>query len=143
MITPEIIQLAQTVWDYHHLHHPLQKSGAILVLGSNDTRVAEWAAQLWLDGWAPLLILSGGLGRLTKEAWTQSEASLFADIAKQKGVPAEAILIEDRSTNTGENILFTKQLLEEKGISIHKFLLVQKTLHGTEKLCHLLKTMAW
>jgi uncharacterized SAM-binding protein YcdF (DUF218 family) len=126
MITPEIIQLAQTVWDYHHLNHQLQKSDAILVLGSNDTRVAEWSAKLWLDGWAPLLIFSGGLGRLTKEAWTQSEASLFADIAKQNGVPAEAILIEDRSTNTGENILFTKQLLEEKGLFIQKFLLVQK-----------------
>src|SRR5688500_11490378 len=119
MITPEILQLAKIIWDYHHLNHPLEKCDAILVLGSQDTRVAEWAAQLWLEGWAPLLIVSGGLGRFTKEAWTQTEASLFAEIAKNKAVSPEAILIEDRSTNTGENILFTKQLLAEKGLDLH------------------------
>src|SRR5205809_280407 len=118
MITAEIIQLAQVVWDYHLLHQPLEKSDAILVLGSHDTRVAEWGAQLWLDGWAPLLIMSGGLGRLTKESWTETEAARFAEIAIQKGVPVEAILVEDRSTNTGENILFTKQLLETKGLEL-------------------------
>ena len=42
------------------------------------------------------------------------------------GVPREQILIEDQSSNTGENILFTKQLLEEKGISVQKYILVHK-----------------
>lgn len=41
-------------------------------------------------------------------------------------VPAEKILIENRSTNTGENVVFTKRLLEEKGIDPAKFILVQK-----------------
>ena len=126
MITPEILRLAKIIWDYHHLHHPLAKSDAILALGSHDLRVADWAAQLWLEGWAPWLIVSGGLGRLTKDAWTQTEATLFAGVAIEKGVSVEAILIEDRSTNTGENILFSKQLLEEKGLNLHQFLLVQK-----------------
>ena len=126
MITSEIMQLAQIIWDYHLLRHPLEKCDAILVLGSQDTRVAEWGAQLWLESWAPLLILSGGLGRFTKQDWVRTEASLFAEVAKEKGVPAEAILIEDLSTNTGENILFTKQLLEKKGLDLQHFLLVQK-----------------
>ena len=126
MLSPEVIQLAQVIWNYHLLHQPLEKCDAIFVLGSHDTRVAEWASQLWIDGWAPLLIFSGGLGRLTKEAWTQSEAEIFAGIARQKGIPGEALIIEDRSTNTGENILFTKQLLEKKGLAIQKLLLVQK-----------------
>jgi len=139
MITPEIIQLAQIVWDYHLLQQPLQKSDAILVLGSHDIRVAEWSARLWLDGWAPWLIMSGGLGRLTKDAWTQTEAALFAEIAIKKGVPAEAIFIEDRSTNTGENILFTKQLLENKGLTLQKFLVVQKPYMERRSLATFLK----
>ena len=42
------------------------------------------------------------------------------------GVPAEKILVENRSANTGENIRFTKQLLAEKQIDPRKFILVQK-----------------
>jgi uncharacterized SAM-binding protein YcdF (DUF218 family) len=58
--------------------------------------------------------------------WTESEADRFAAIAVQKGVPAEAILIENRSANTGENILFTQQLLEQKGLDLQNFIVVQK-----------------
>ena len=94
-------------------------------------------AQLWLDGWAPLLIFSGGLGRLTKESWTRTEAALFAEIAVQKGVPPEAILVEDRSTNTGENILFTKQLLEERGLDLQKIYTGSETLYGKKKFRHI------
>lgn len=126
MITPEIIRLAQLIWDYHQLNQPSQKADCILVLGSQDTRVAERGAALYLEGWAPLLIFSGGLGRLTKASWTKTEAERFAAIAMERGVPADAILVENESTNTGENILFTRELLSKKQIDPQSFLLVQK-----------------
>jgi len=126
MITSEIIQFAKMIWDYHHLHHSLQKADCIFVLGSQDTRVAERGAELYLQELAPLLIFSGGLGRLTKGVWTETEADLFARIAMEKGVPSESILIENRSTNTGENISFTRKLLDEKGLHPQSFILVQK-----------------
>lgn len=126
MVTKEVLALAKKLWDYHHLNHSLQKSDSILVLGSHDTRVADRAAELYLQGWAPLLIFSGGLGRLTEDMWSEPEADLFAKIAISKGVPEEAILIENRSTNTGENILYTQQLLKEKKLNPHSFIVVQK-----------------
>jgi len=126
MITEEIITLSKRVWDYHHIHHDLKKSDCILVLGSHDIRVAERAAELYLNGWAPVLIFSGGLGRLTDGMWDETEADKFARIALEKGVPNEAVLIENRSTNTGENILFTQQLLKEKNLDLQTFIVVQK-----------------
>ncbi|EGZ73823.1 hypothetical protein NEUTE2DRAFT_60614 [Neurospora tetrasperma FGSC 2509] len=56
----------------------------------------------------------------------QSEASIFASIALSMGVPPSAILIEEQSTNTGENVRFTHALLEKRGIKVKDFLLVQK-----------------
>src|ERR1044071_7329940 len=114
VITPGIISLGQQVWDYLHVNHTLKKADCILVLGSHDLRVADRGAELYLQGWAPLLIFSGGLGNLTRHIWNEPEADQFARIALEKGVPADSILIENRSTNTGENIVFSRQLLKEK-----------------------------
>jgi uncharacterized SAM-binding protein YcdF (DUF218 family) len=70
--------------------------------------------------------MSGGLGTFTQDMWTETEADQFAAIAIQKGVPAETVLIENKSSNTGENILFTQQLLKQKGFDPHTFIVVQK-----------------
>jgi hypothetical protein len=118
--------LARTLWQYHQLGHELSPADAILVLCSHDMAVAERGARLFLDGWAPLLIYSGGLGSITKQLWTEPEADRFAAVAVSLGVPPGRIVIENRSTNTGENVRFTRQLLAERGIDPQKFIVVQK-----------------
>lgn len=118
--------LARTIWDYHRMNHALERADAILVLCSYDTAVAERGAELFLEGWAPLLIFSGGLGTITGRMWSEPEADQFARIAARLGVPEERMLIENRSSNTGENVDFTRQLLASRGIDPATFILVQK-----------------
>jgi uncharacterized SAM-binding protein YcdF (DUF218 family) len=122
----EILHLGKILWNYHQMNLPLAKSDCILALGSHDLRVPERAAELYLEGMAPIIIMSGGLGNFTQETWTEKEADKFAAIAIRRGVPAEAILIENNSTNTGENILYTQKLLAEKGLNPESFIVVQK-----------------
>lgn len=117
---------AETLWNYHLMKHQIAKADAILVLCSHDERVAERAAQLFHEGWAPLVIFSGGRGSITRALWDEPEAERFARIVVSLGVPRESILIEPHSTNTGENIQFTKQLVTERGLDLQKFILVQK-----------------
>ncbi|AKP51631.1 YdcF family protein [Cyclobacterium amurskyense] len=125
-ITNEIKILAKILWNYHQLKHDLKKADAIFVLGSHDTRVAERGAKLWLDGMADYLILSGGLGNFTLGIWDEPEADKFAKIALQIGVPKSAIIIENQSTNTGENIQFTQKILDERKLDLTSFIIVQK-----------------
>jgi uncharacterized SAM-binding protein YcdF (DUF218 family) len=115
-----------TIWRYHQLDHPISKADVILVLCSHDIRVAERGAQLFLEGWAPLLVFSGGLGSITRHLWHEPEADQFAKVAVSMGVPREAILVENQSTNTGENIQLTKRLLTDRGIAPRTFIVVQK-----------------
>jgi len=122
----EIRELAERLWDYHHMKHRPERSEVILVLCSHDTAVAERGARLYLEGWAPLLVFSGGLGVITKNLWSEPEAELFARIARGMGVPDSAILVETRSANTGENVQFTRKLLAERGLDPHSLILVQK-----------------
>jgi uncharacterized SAM-binding protein YcdF (DUF218 family) len=119
-------ELGRTLWDFLRIGAPLQSSDAIVVFGGHDLRVAEWAAQLVLDGWAPWLVCSGGLGYYTREIWSEPEAHKFRRIAIGRGVPEEAIIVEDRSTNSGENVIFTRRLLAERGVRMRRAICVQK-----------------
>ena len=80
----------------------------------------------FIEGWAPLVIFSGGQGSITKTLWEEPEAERFARIAIEFGVPRESILVEAQSTNTGENIEFTKRLVAERGLDLQRFIVVQK-----------------
>lgn len=119
-------ELALILWDYNNLKHPLHKSDCILALGSNDIRVAQKATELFLAGYAPFIIFSGGLGVLTQHIYDRSEAEIFANEAIKLGVPRDKIYIENKSTNTGENIILSKQLIQEKCLNVKSIILVQK-----------------
>lgn len=125
MTTDRVRALADVLWDYHRLVVPLAASDIILVLGCHDTRVAEHAAEVWRAGWAPLVVFTGGRGKITT-SWSRSEASVFADIAERGGVPRAAMLLEETSTNTGENVTRSRALLADSGIAVGRAVLVAK-----------------
>lgn len=113
------------------MHQPLKKADMILVLGNRDLRIAEYAAQLYLDGWASLLVCSGsGSIHNDKPGREQfvgtTEAEVFANVAIKMGVPKESIVIENESQNTGENIKFAIQKLKDQGIEPKRIIIVQK-----------------
>jgi uncharacterized SAM-binding protein YcdF (DUF218 family) len=122
----EVMALGRVLWDYLRIGASVDRCEAIVAFGGHDLRVAEWAAQLWLDAWAPTLVLSGGLGYYTGKIWKEPEAQKFRRIAIERGVNADAILIEDQSTNSGENISFTRRLCENNGLSLSRAICVQK-----------------
>jgi len=121
-----IDKAAKIIWDYHHMNHDLKKADALFVLCSMDTRVANRAAELYKLGFGEFVIVSGGLGVLTTGVFTKPEAEVFADILLASGVPQDKIILENKSSNTGENITFTYKLLQAEGKRFNSLLLVQK-----------------
>ena len=69
--------------------------------------------QVKKTGTKPYLICSGGQG----PDEIISEAECMKEELLREGIEEEQILLEDKSTNTHENMLFSKQLMEEKGIT--------------------------
>ena len=81
------------------------------------------AVSLYRKGQVGKLIFTGGQGNPGEP----TESSAARDYALQSGVPASAILIEEKSHNTYENILYAKQLADSHGIK--KVLIVSDPLH--------------
>lgn len=75
-----------------------------------------YAAQLYREGVAPRIIITGGNWRL-EDTDRPSEASSIRELLTQLGVPAQDILIEERSRTTRENFLYTDALLKQHDIS--------------------------
>jgi uncharacterized SAM-binding protein YcdF (DUF218 family) len=121
-----VIDLAQQLWNYLRLNLPVEKADCIVGLGSYDLRVAERCAELYIGGWAPLIIFSGHLGNWTKRMWDRSEAEIFAEHAAARGVPRDKIWLETQSTNIGENVKFTRDLLVAQGLDLKSLIMVSK-----------------
>ena len=122
----DTLAYAQVLWDYLCLHQPPKKADCIVGFGCYNEDIPRRAAQLYRDGFAPWVLFTGGLGRNTAHMWTESEAERFGRIALAEGVPENALLLEIESTNTAENIAYTRDLLTQKGIAVSSILGVHK-----------------
>lgn len=107
----------------------------LLVLGCHDLRVPEHAAALYLSGAAPLILCTGGYGKMTEGTLPVPEGVLFAQRCRELGVPADAILVEDKATNTGENFTLSRALLTGKtsGIAVCKPYMAKRALAAGRK----------
>ncbi|MBQ3209887.1 MAG: YdcF family protein [Oscillospiraceae bacterium] len=114
------------IWDWMRLGQEAESADCIVGFGCINDDIAIRCAQLYKDGYAPVVLFSGGLGRNTKSRWSSSEAERYRDIAVELGVPENVILIENRSSNTGENITFSREILKAHGLADKKLLCVHK-----------------
>jgi len=114
------------VWTYLSVSDKLKKSDVIFVLGRDDFNIADKAIELYKKNFAPMILLTGGRGRLTGSI-KGSEAFAFYMYLQNKGIPAENIVLESNSSNTGENILEGLKILNKLNIKIKRIIL---TTHG-------------
>ena len=118
----DFLKPLQVIWDYLCLNQPLEKADCIVGFGNFNTDIARRAAELYHQGFAPKILFTGGLGRNTEGLLPEPEAMRFAKVAMEAGVPEADIIPEPNSTNTKENILFTREKLARLGIPCGRIL---------------------
>ena len=87
------------------------------------------ALNYWEDHRDITVVVSGGQGQNEPK----SEAQCMAEVLMDSGIPGDQILQEDRSSNTMENLVFTRDLLMEEGIDVREtdILVVSNGFHLT------------
>ncbi|HYV98790.1 MAG TPA: YdcF family protein [Gemmatimonadaceae bacterium] len=100
--------------------HP--RSDAIIVLGAAQyvghpspvlQARLDHGADLWRDGVAPLLILTGGVGT----GDTTSEAEVGRRYLRGRGIPDTAILVERTGRTTGQSLRAASAILAERKLT--------------------------
>ncbi|MDX6346957.1 MAG: hypothetical protein QOF84_1747 [Streptomyces sp.] len=124
MITEAQRRDACLIWDYHRMGHELRPCDIAIALGSRDLGVPAVAAQFYGEGLFPAVVFSGGNSPTTKARLPRGEAVHFRERARALGLPDEAILMETRAGNTGQNIAFSREVINAAGLRPHSVLLI-------------------
>ncbi|MFF3897387.1 YdcF family protein [Streptomyces sp. NPDC001812] len=126
MISTQACADAQRLWDFQQMGHEPRPCSVAIGLGSHDLGVADTTADLYHRGMAPVIVFTGATSRTTRERMPRGEAEHYRERAIELGVPASAIIVEPDARNTGENLRFSRALLEARGIPVSSALLVSK-----------------
>ncbi|WTR18933.1 YdcF family protein [Streptomyces sp. NBC_00138] len=104
--------------------HELKPCSAAITLGSLDLGVATTTADLYHAGMFPTVVFTGDTSTATQARFPRGEATHYREHALSLGVPDQAILLEPKATNTGQNIGFSREVLENTGIRVTTLLLI-------------------
>ncbi|WP_333737265.1 YdcF family protein [Streptomyces sp. IBSBF 2806] len=126
MISKQSWADARRLWDFQHMQHVPRPCSVVVGLGSHDLGVADTSAALYHRGMAPLIVFTGATSRTTQKLMPRGEAVHYSERAFELGVPESAVLVEPRARNTGQNIMYSKELLEATGLAVSSVLLVSK-----------------
>ncbi len=129
----------QEITDYIFLDDGEQKGDIAFVFGTWNSykESVQKAADIYKKGLVPKIILSGGFN----EEYGVVEADGMLEELVNLGIPRECVLIENRSTNTLENVLFSIEIIEEKmGLkNIKSIVAIVKNYHARRALMTLRK----
>ena len=125
-----------------------EKADAIFVPGGLYGEIAQHAAELYQQGFAPLIVPSGKYsiveGKFTevqspekyKGRYFETESDFLTQILVDEGVKKSDILQEKEASYTYQNALFTKDLLEKKGLHLKKVILSCQAYHARRCLMY-------
>ena len=130
-----------------------QKADIIFLPGGSFPEIPERAAKLYHDGYAPLLLPSGGVsvksgkfGGVKSKTYIydkeyQTDCEFYTDVLLKNGVPHDSLICEDKSGHTRDNAFFSQRLLKENGLVIKKGIICCKSFHA--RRCLMLYQLAF
>jgi hypothetical protein len=113
MVDGKVLSEAEALFQYLYKKDlTIEKCDLIIGFGHFDMKIPRKCAQLYEQGMGRKVLFTGGRGAGSADL-IKPEAVEFKHevLSNCKAVPADDIIIEDQSTNTGENIVFSQKIL--------------------------------
>lgn len=146
-------KIISDIGEFIFVDHEPRKADIMFLPGGSDPLPPERAAELYKQGYAPLLMPSGGVS-VKRGRWPgvqrkadiysgdyHSDCEFYTDALKINGVPLSAIIPEDKSGHTRDNAFFSRKAADERGLEIKSAMIVCKSFHA--RRCLMLYQLAF
>lgn len=146
-------KIIDDITDFIFISDEPVRSDIIFLPGGSHPATPEYAAKLYHDGYAPLLMPSGGLSvKFDKWQGVKAKADIydgdyhtdcefFSDVLIKSGVPMSALVCENQSGHTRDNAFFSRRTSDEKNLEIKSGIIVCKSFHA--RRCLMLYQLAF
>lgn len=125
----ELHKLTKILWDWLAIKDEPSKSDLIFLVGGSKLETPKKGLELYQKGFAPYLATSGKTGTFNDSGWNKPIADVFAEFLITKGVNKNKIIVQNRSMNTLEDIVFTMKVIIERKIPHQKIIIVSRPFH--------------
>ena len=139
-------QITNDITNFIFVSDAPQKSDVIFIPGGSSSSIAEYAAELYNQGFAAKLIPSGKFN-LQKGKFMFSpqgvidiantygddyptECDFYIDVLLKNGVPMSAVIPEKEATYTKENAFLSRNETDKYGLTVKKAMVVCKSFHA-------------
>lgn len=114
----------------------------LFIPGNGHAEPSEWAAKLYLDGYAPLILPSGRYsittgafcgqqtGNHQYEGRFETEWAFMRTVLMENGVPDSAILCEDEATFTYQNAIYSRRRTDQERLTVRRAILCCMPVHA-------------
>ncbi|MBR7083526.1 MAG: YdcF family protein [Clostridia bacterium] len=146
-------RIIKDISDFIFISDEPSQSDAVFLPGGSHPAQPEYAAELYRNGYAKWLVPSGCVS-VKRDKWPgvkakreiyngdyQTDCEFFTDVFLKNGVPANAIIGENKSGHTRDNAFMSRELVEMNGIEIKTALIVCKAFHA--RRCLMLYQLAF
>ena len=127
---PALKKALTKLWDYLAEEDKPRKSDIIFVFGGSSIPRATTGIKLYQKGLGRKVIFTGSHPSYRKTPHGNvTEADQFAELACESGIPKEDILVENKSINTPENVVFGMRVLSKMNIQPKSIIMVSTPYH--------------
>lgn len=146
-------KIISDISDFIFVSNEPRRVDIMFLPGGSDPLPPERAAELYKQGYAPLLMPAGGVS-VKRGRWPgvqrkadiysgdyHSDCEFYTDALKINGVPLSAIIPEDKSGHTRDNAFFSRKAADERGLEIKSAMIVCKSFHA--RRCLMLYQLAF
>lgn len=139
-------RLIKDISDFIFIKDELKEADVIMIPGGSYPELPERAAELFCKGYSPIVVPSGGVSIKTgkfngvkskKDLYNkncETEFDFYKDVLLISGVHPDSIIGENKSSHTGDNAKFSKQILDDNNIYPKTAILCCKNFHARRAL---------
>ncbi len=141
-------RIIKDISDFIFLEDELQKADIIFLPGGGHAEVPEKGAEVYLKGYAPIIMPSGKKA-IDKEGPLvihtksdiyngnyETESDFYKDVLVKCGVPEDAVVCENRATYTKLNAVYSRKLTDKMGLEVKKAIICCKSFHARRCLMY-------